>query len=242
MFKSHEMRLPQKIIRYTQCPMRKSLIPDRVLVTGGPTRAYLDPVRYLTNFSTGALAFEISQALCRRGFRVVVVAGPTAQSFEKLPLAGFVRVETTEQMRRCVLRFCKSFHPFAGVFAAAVLDFAPEKIERTKVSSKKSWSVRFRATPKIIDEVHQKFPSLRRIGFKLEWRSPSRRDAFVIRYMQEKQLDGLCLNFLSQIRGKAHPALLYFNDGTFSRAKSKQEIAGAVVNYVLRAGGKPAMK
>lgn len=215
--------------------MRKPLIPDRVLVTGGPTRAYLDRVRYLTNFSTGALAFAISQALCRSGFRVAVVAGPTTQPFEKLPLAKYVRVETTEQMRGSVLRLCKSFRPFAGVFAAAVLDFAPEKIEKTKVSSKKSWTVRFRATPKIIDEVHQKYPLLRRIGFKLEWRGPSRPDSFAIRTMQEKQLDGLCLNFLSQIRGKAHPALLYFNDGTNRRAKSKREIAGEVVAYVLRA-------
>jgi phosphopantothenoylcysteine synthetase/decarboxylase len=210
----------------------------RVLVTGGPTRAYLDRVRFLTNISSGELAFILCRELSRRGIEVALISGPTAQPFEKLKLAHWSSVETADEMHAEVMRLCRTFRPQFAVFTAAVLDFAPVKKLAGKVSSaKKRWNITLRPTPKIIDDVGRRFPGVIRIGFKLEWKRGTAKamHRFAMRNIEKKGLDALCLNFLSEIGGGRHPAQLITRDGKVHLAKTKAGIARWIARYVRTA-------
>jgi len=211
--------------------------PLRVLVTGGPTRAYLDRVRYLSNFSSGELAFELCRELKRRGIAVALVCGPSEFPFESLRLRHLDRVETAEQMRAAVLRRCRGFVPTHAVFAAAVLDFVPARREKGKVSSRARWIVELKPTPKIVDAVGRAFPGTRRFGFKLEWERPGEQAVVRLgrRLLRTKGLEGVCVNYLSEIRGKRHPAVLFLRDGRSLRLRGKRAIARALAAEI--AGG-----
>ena len=87
------------IQRYLACG--KDMAGLRVLVTAGPTREALDPVRFLTNHSTGRMGYELARAAMLRGARVTLVSGPTA--LEPPPFVELVRVESAAQMHDAVL-------------------------------------------------------------------------------------------------------------------------------------------
>ena len=69
-----------------------------MLITAGPTREKIDPVRYLTNRSSGRMGYALAEAALRRGARVLLVSGPT--SITPPGAAELTRVETAEEMRR----------------------------------------------------------------------------------------------------------------------------------------------
>ena len=209
----------------------------KVLVTGGPTRAYIDRVRYLSNYSTGELSFQICRSLLQKKCNVALVAGPCAQPFQKLKLSHLKNVETATQMADEVMHLCKVFKPDVAIFSAAVLDFEPKKISEGKVSSaKKEWVIRLKPTRKIIDEVGERFPAIARIGFKLEWEAMNR--AEIRKYGQKKLkdqgLEGLLLNFLPQITKAKHPGYFFTHDGPEIKVESKLEISKAITSYILK--------
>jgi phosphopantothenoylcysteine decarboxylase/phosphopantothenate--cysteine ligase len=102
----------------------------KVLVTAGPTVEDIDPVRYISNRSSGKMGYAIAQAARDRGANVVLVSGPT-----ELQFASAIRVRTTEEMHRAVLE--NSVDADVVIKAAAPLDYrprtvAPQKIKKTK--------------------------------------------------------------------------------------------------------------
>lgn len=101
--------------------MAKSSIPIRVLITAGPTREYLDDVRYLSNGSSGRMGYAIAQAALHQGWEVVLVSGPVELSAP--PGCEFHQVITTDQMKEACERL---FPTCQGVIAtAAVCDYKP---------------------------------------------------------------------------------------------------------------------
>lgn len=92
-----------------QKPKKKR--PIRVVLTAGPTRAYLDSVRYLSNYSTGELGFCLSQALTKKGIELFAVVGPTQQPFSKLSFKKLVEVETADEMADATLKLCRAYKP-----------------------------------------------------------------------------------------------------------------------------------
>jgi phosphopantothenoylcysteine decarboxylase/phosphopantothenate--cysteine ligase len=106
----------------------RDLVGRRVVVTAGPTREPLDPVRYISNPSTGKMGYAIARVAARRGAEVVLVSGPV-----ELPdPAGVrtVRVVTAEEMARAVEGAAQDLDVFVG--AAAVSDFRPKSPSATK--------------------------------------------------------------------------------------------------------------
>ncbi|MEZ4751393.1 MAG: phosphopantothenoylcysteine decarboxylase [Bdellovibrionota bacterium] len=205
----------------------------RVLITGGPTRAYLDRVRFLSNVSSGELAFRLCTRLRAHRARVAAVVGPNCFDFKRLKLAHYAPVETTEEMAAAVYKLCRQFKPDYAVFSAAVLDFVPAERLEGKVTSKGDWTVRLKPSAKIIDEVAARFPKIKRIGFKLEWEPHEDKAEWGAKLLEEKGLDVLCLNYLSQISKKSHPAYLFSNGNKMARAKTKKEIADWLTWYIF---------
>jgi phosphopantothenoylcysteine decarboxylase/phosphopantothenate--cysteine ligase len=119
-------------VRDTLC-LQRDLEGQTVLVTAGPTHEDLDPVRYLTNRSSGKMGYAVAEAAARRGARVILVSGPTSLDVP----AGVERVDvrTAEEMYRGVAD--KFSECSVAIFAAAVADYRPaeklsQKIKRDK--------------------------------------------------------------------------------------------------------------
>jgi phosphopantothenoylcysteine decarboxylase/phosphopantothenate--cysteine ligase len=112
---------------------RRDLAGERILVTSGPTREPIDPVRYLSNRSSGKMGHAIATAALRRGAEVVLIAGPTA--LEPPPGATYVPVQTAEEMREAALQHLSSAS--VVIKAAAVADYRVAEPAGQKIKSKK---------------------------------------------------------------------------------------------------------
>ena len=141
------------------------LAGETYLITAGSTREPLDPVRYLSNRSSGKMGYAVATAAIRRGARVILVSGPTALN----PPAGAtcVRVESAEEMRDAVLRHL----PEATVVvkAAAVADYRPKRSLPAKIRSRQEGlSIELVSTPDILAEVSGQAGERFVVGFAAE--------------------------------------------------------------------------
>jgi phosphopantothenoylcysteine decarboxylase/phosphopantothenate--cysteine ligase len=112
---------------------KRDLVGDRILVTSGPTREPIDPVRYISNRSSGKMGHAVAIAALRRGADVTLIAGPTPLS--PPPGAVYVPVETAEEMREAALQHLDS--ATIVIKAAAVGDYRAKHPSGTKIKSKK---------------------------------------------------------------------------------------------------------
>jgi phosphopantothenoylcysteine decarboxylase/phosphopantothenate--cysteine ligase len=143
---------------------QRDLASDHVLVTAGPTREPIDPVRYISNRSSGKMGYGLALAARRRGARVTLVSGPTALT----PPAGvvFVPVQTAEDMREAVLQHL----PGATIVvkAAAVSDYRARRTESTKMKGKHEISLDLVPNPDILAEVAARRTGAFVVGFAAE--------------------------------------------------------------------------
>jgi len=126
----------------------------RVLVTAGPTREHIDPVRFVSNPSSGKMGYAVARVAARRGASVVLVSGPTA--LEDPPVAKVVRVESAEQMARAVEAEWDGVDLF--VAAAAVSDYRPrESAPRKKKKGEGDETLVLSRTPDILASLGERF-------------------------------------------------------------------------------------
>jgi phosphopantothenoylcysteine decarboxylase/phosphopantothenate--cysteine ligase len=127
----------------------QDLAGETVLVTAGPTREKIDPVRYLTNRSSGRMGYAIAEAASRRGARVLLVSGPT--SIAPPGAAELTRVETAEEMRTTVLKLLPE--STVVIKTAAVADFRPKIASGEKIKRKGPLSLELEPTADILKEL-----------------------------------------------------------------------------------------
>src|SRR5271170_7820388 len=142
----------------------QELAGETVLITAGPTREKIDPVRYLTNRSSGRMGYAIAEAALRRGARVLLVSGPTALA---APGAAEVTpVETAEEMLAAVLKLL----PEATVVikTAAVADFRPKAAAEQKIKRKGEMTLELEPTADILTAVTRLKTSQVVVGFAAE--------------------------------------------------------------------------
>lgn len=143
----------------------RDLAGRRIMVTAGPTREPLDPVRYLSNRSSGKMGYAVARAARERGAEVILVSGPTALT----PPAGVetVFVETAAEMRRAVLEHLDGCQ--AVIKAAAVADYRPREQADTKIKkSGETSSLFLEPTPDILAELGRLKGSFVLVGFAAE--------------------------------------------------------------------------
>ncbi|HEY4763676.1 MAG TPA: bifunctional phosphopantothenoylcysteine decarboxylase/phosphopantothenate--cysteine ligase CoaBC [Candidatus Sulfotelmatobacter sp.] len=137
---------------------------ETVLITAGPTREKIDPVRYLTNRSSGRMGCALAETALRRGARVLLVMGP---SWLTPPgAAELTRVESTEEMRDAVLKLL----PQASVVikTAAVSDYRPKAAASQKIKRKGAMTLELEATPDILKELSLEKGAQIIVGFAAE--------------------------------------------------------------------------
>ncbi|HEU5452078.1 MAG TPA: bifunctional phosphopantothenoylcysteine decarboxylase/phosphopantothenate--cysteine ligase CoaBC [Terriglobales bacterium] len=137
---------------------------ETVLITAGPTREPIDPVRYLSNRSSGKMGYALAEAALRRGARVVLVSGPTAL---KAP-AGIevVPVETASEMHRAVLS--RAGEATVIIKAAAVSDYRPKAAASQKMKKQAALSLELEPTADIAADLGARKQGQLLIGFAAE--------------------------------------------------------------------------
>jgi len=172
---------------------KRDLAGERILVTSGPTREPVDPVRYLSNRSSGKMGHAVATAALRRGAQVTLIAGPTL--LHPPPGAVYVPVETAEEMRLAALQ-----HVGAATIvikAAAVADYRPRHPSETKIKSKKDEGLTLEliANPDILKELAGRPGSRFMVGFAAETDDVSAHAAAKLR---AKNVDLLVVNDVSK--------------------------------------------
>ncbi len=157
-------RVKEKLLKNKKT-MEKEL---NVLITAGPTREYLDEIRYLTNPSSGKMGFTLAEEAVKRGFYVKLIHGPT--HLKPPEKADSEEAVTTGEMYDKVLRNLKK-KPFnVVILAAAPLDFGfKEKIKGKIPSNKKVFPTELVSLPKISDEIRKVARNIFFVGFKAEY-------------------------------------------------------------------------
>jgi phosphopantothenoylcysteine decarboxylase/phosphopantothenate--cysteine ligase len=144
---------------------RGDLKGETVLVTAGPTREPIDPVRYITNRSSGKMGYALARAAQGRGARVILISGPT-----HLPTPAKVErisIQSAEEMREAVLRCWPEVTVL--IMAAAVADYRPRRRAGQKIKKEKeALFLELEPTPDILSEVRSQQGHRTLIGFAAE--------------------------------------------------------------------------
>lgn len=204
----------------------------RCLVTAGPTREPIDPVRFLSNRSSGRMGYAIAAALRARGHEVILVSGPVALDAP----AGVARVsvETARQMLDECLRVWPGCDALFAV--AAVADFRPAHAAERKLKrgAGEGGTLELVANPDILAILAQDKQQRLVIGFALE-SEPGEGEAR--RKLAAKNLDYICLNGPEAQGAERSTLVLIGRDGSVAAfgPDRKEQLAEALCARVLRA-------
>jgi phosphopantothenoylcysteine decarboxylase / phosphopantothenate---cysteine ligase len=158
--------LDQVIEKLEDLFSQKDLKGERILVTAGPTQEPMDPVRFITNHSTGKMGFALAQCARRRGAEVVLITGPISLALPRGDIEVF-RVQTAEEMRKTVLTHVKRCS--VVIKAAAVSDYRPTTVSPQKVKKgRSSLSLDLERTADILQEVGKRKGRRILVGFAAE--------------------------------------------------------------------------
>lgn len=214
----------------------QSLAGRRFLITAGPTIERIDPVRFISNFSTGKMGYAIAEEAAARGAEVTLVSGPVSVRASN-PRIRVVPVESAVEM----LDECRKAFPSCdtAIMAAAVADYAPAEFHDRKIKREHEAveSIALRKNPDIAAELgHSKAPGQRLIGFALETDNAI---ANGVEKLARKNLDMIVVNSLADkgagFGTDTNKITLLFADGRDAREfglKSKADVAADIIDAI----------
>jgi phosphopantothenoylcysteine decarboxylase/phosphopantothenate--cysteine ligase len=210
----------------------QDLAGETVLVTAGPTREKIDPVRYLTNRSSGRMGYAIAEAALRRGARVLLVSGPTA--IASPGAAELTQVETAEEMLAAVLKLL----PEATVVikTAAVADFRPKSAAEQKIKRKGAMTLDLEPTADILAEVTRRKTTQVVVGFAAETENVLENAR---QKLASKSLDAIVVNDVSRHgigfdSDRNAVTIISQNEVVEVAETSKREVAHHVLDQVVK--------
>jgi len=225
---------PEKILETAKRLLRKKdLAGEKFLITAGPSREPLDPVRYISNRSSGKMGYALARAAFLRGAEVVLVSGPTALE----PPAGVrtVAVSSAAEMRRAVLE--EFPRCTAVIMAAAVTDYHPAETAPKKIKREKGpLELRLEPNPDILKELGAQKNGKMVVGFAAETEELA---ANATKKLRAKNLDMIVANDVTQegsgFDGDTNIATIIDRSGaTFSLPlMSKSELADRIYDHLL---------
>ena len=203
----------------------------KILISAGPTREYIDPVRFISNPSTGKMGYLIAEKLRERGYSVVLVSGPTHLK----PPEGvkIIHVVSAEEMKKAILKEFKNSDCL--IMAAAVSDWKPEKKSGRKLKIKKEWNLKLIPNPDILKEVSRiKKENQIVIGFALETEKIKEN---ALKKLKEKKLDLIVANtpdFFGE--GKPSRTIFISKNGKIMEFKriNKEKVAEKIIEWLKK--------
>lgn len=176
-------------------PELRSLHGLKVLISAGPTREPLDPVRYISNRSSGKMGYALAQAAVKAGAQVTLVSGPV-----QMPVPDhvhIVRVETAAQMYEAVISNAECHHIYIG--AAAVADYTPAIIQPEKIKKQdEQHIVVLQKTKDILAEVAGLNKRLFTVGFAAE---TTDLEAYALDKLARKNINMIAANWVGREQG-----------------------------------------
>lgn len=214
-----------------------------VLITSGPTHEYIDPVRFMTNPSSGKMGAALAREAARRGAKVHLVSGPVAPSSLPAEAATIHRITTAEQMLKTVTELAPGVDLF--VFAAAVSDFRlSQKIGQKIKRTGNSIALQLTENPDIAQTIgHSKRENQVTVGFAAETEDL---ETNALSKLARKRLDAIVANDVANPRigfeRDENEVTVYLRDGgkVHVPRRSKAEVAREVFEIVLPMCRKPA--
>ncbi len=200
----------------------------KVLITAGPTREQVDPVRYFTNYSSGKMGYAIARAAAEMGASVTLVSGPTA--LDKPAGVKFISVESTDEMFHAVMKEYPEMD--LVIKSAAVADYTPRIKYGEKVKKKnESWSVEMEKTTDILSVLGEKKERQVLVGFAAE---TGNLEGYALDKLKRKNLDMIVANNVAQegagFTVDTNRVVIYKKDGSakeyplLSKDKVAQEV------------------
>ena len=171
---------------------RKDLSEEKIVVTAGPTREYIDPVRFISNRSSGKMGYALAKAARDRGADVTLISGPS--SLQRPFGLKFVQVETSEEMLGAVEKETAD-DTTVLIMSAAVADFKPQERSSTKIEKSESMALTLLKADDIISQItcRSKRPFV--IGFAAETGSNVDRAE---KKLRKKNMDMIVFNNVSE--------------------------------------------
>jgi phosphopantothenoylcysteine decarboxylase/phosphopantothenate--cysteine ligase len=209
----------------------QDLAGETVLVTAGPTREPIDPVRYIGNRSSGKMGYALAEAALRRGAKVILISGPTA--LKPPTSAEVIQVQTAQQMRDAVTAHFD--RATVVIKAAAVADFTVRAADK-KIKRKGPMTLELEPTVDILAELGAKKGSRIVIGFAAETNDVL---ANARKKLESKSLDAIVLNDVSQpgigFDSERNAVTILTHSGTETVPEtSKWEVAHRVLDAVVK--------
>ena len=205
----------------------------KALVTAGPTNEYIDPVRFITNKSSGKQGYEIAKSLSKRGFDTTLISGPTNL---KIPDdIKLIQVETADEM---LFETQKNLPANVAVFSAAVADFKINKKFKKKIKKQDSLNLNFEKNVDILSYV-SKHNSMRPdlvIGFAAE---TDNIETNAVKKLNNKNCDWIIANDVSNkkigFNSDFNEVTIYYSDKNKEKLsyKKKSEISDEIVDRII---------
>jgi len=229
------MEEPENIVDFINASLKKKkqFKNKKVLITAGPTCEMLDPVRYLSNFSSGLMGYSIAEEFAKRGASVTLISGPTNLSTDFN--VKKINITSAEEMNQaCQKEFAKSD---IIIMAAAVADFTPIKSISKKIKKDEGELIlRLKKTTDIAAELGKKKKKNQLfVGFALE---TDNEIPNAIKKLNNKNFDFIVINSLQDdgagFKHKTNKISIFDKNKkiTHYELKPKQEVAKDIIDYI----------
>lgn len=231
------MAEPEEIIKYLENFFKRKhdLAGKKALVTAGPTHEAIDPVRFISNHSSGKMGIALANELAKRGAQVQLVLGPSnIKPDDQIEVKNVVSAD--EMYKECMV----NFHSYdIIIMAAAVADYSPTKVSAQKIKKKsEEFSLELKKTKDILLEAgERKNPHQLLIGFALETNNEKEN---ALKKLAQKNADFIILNSTNDEGagfGLDTNRITVFDKNKKEYkfpAKPKKEVAGDIVNLIIQ--------
>jgi len=206
----------------------------KVLITAGPTQEPIDPIRFITNRSSGKMGYAIAKAAKEYGAEVILISGPV--SIVKIPGIKQINIKTAKEMNN-VINEELSFTNFDFIFmVAAVSDYAPQKYSKEKMkSSDNTQDLKLQKTIDIMADTISKHNGIK-IAFSLETENGEKNALYK---METKKTDYIILNYANEpgagFDEDTNHIYLYSKDGANKEflKNTKFNLAKQIIKYIV---------
>ena len=230
-----KMSEPKEIVNVLDSYFKNLKINNKLkaIVTAGPTNEYIDPVRFITNKSSGKQGYEIAKSLSKKGFDTTLISGPT--NLEINNDINLIKVETAEEMFQATLN---SLPADVAIFSAAVGDFKVKKISQIKIKKQNKLNLELEKNVDILNYVsnHNSLRPKLVVGFAAETNDLGN---YAKEKLNEKNCDWIIANDISNKKigfaSDFNEVSIFYKDNKIDKLKYKlkSEISDEVVEKII---------
>ncbi len=230
-----KMTEPKEIVNKLKIYFKNLKIKNKLkaIVTAGPTKEYIDPVRYISNKSSGKQGYEIAKCLLKKGFETTLISGPT--NLEINNDINLIKVETAEEMFQSTL---ESLPADVAIFSAAVCDYKLKKTSKIKIKKQDEINLELEKNVDILDYVsnHNSLKPKLVVGFAAETNDL---ENYAKKKLDEKNCDWIVANDVSNetigFDSDFNEVSIFYKNKKIDRLKykSKSEISNELVKKII---------